>query len=317
MIAKRLIGDASRWPELRDRNVPIDADGRKRAVDSAAKGGIKPILQPNQKLFVPESWNVAPGIQVSPASLPPSFDPSSLPAQLPPAPSVPQASSSGIRTVTVKSGDGFFRIAHRLGVDGNRWPELRDRNVPVDADGRSRSKDTTPKGGIKPQLNPGNHLFVPESWPAIPAGVSGFEDDIEVGLSGSPQQLSVKSPLELTAEQMCSHLNRLHNKHPSLDKVRAKCDKRIIARFQKLCGLPLSATVTPSTLLKAAEAGQTNIPFVLDWPQEATAQHVNGYRMVLAKMAAEAKERGDHQGAHDLSESAKRERGQGAGLNVG
>lgn len=312
MIAKRLIGDASRWPELRDRNVPVDADGRKRAVDSAAKGGIKPILQPNQKLFVPESWNVAPGIVVSPTAAP-SLNPASLPTQLPPPPSLPQVSTT--RTVTVKSGDGFFRIAQRLGVDGNRWHELRDRNVPVDADGRSRAKDTDAKGGIKPQLNPGNHLFVPESWPAIPAGVSGIEDDIEVGLS-NPQQLLVKSPLELTAEQMCSHLNRLLNKHPNLEKVKAKCDKRIVARFQKLCGLPLSATVTPSTLLKAAEAGQTNIPFVLHWPEGANAQHVNAYRMVLAKMAAEAKERGDHQGAHDLAESAKRERGQAAGLSV-
>ncbi len=316
MIAKRLIGDASRWPELRDRNVPMDADGRKRAVDTAAKGGIKPILQPNQKLFVPESWNVAPGIVVSPSAAP-SLNPVSLPTQLPPPPQLPAQlpQSVGIRTVTVKSGDGFFRIAQRLGVDGNRWRELRDRNVPVDGDSRSRAKDTDAKGGIKPQLNPGNRLIVPESWPAIPAGVSGFEDDIEVGLSGG-QQLLVKTPQELTAEQMCSHLNRLLNKHPNLEKVRAKCDKRIIARFQKLCGLPMTATVTPSTLLKAAESGQTNIPFVLHWPQESTAQHVSGYRMVLAKMAAEAKERGDHQGARELAESAKRERGQAAGLNV-
>lgn len=312
MIAKRLIGDASRWPELRNRNVPVDADGRKRAVDTTAKGGIKPILQPNQKLFVPESWNVAPGIQVSPSSAPSLPSLPSLPTQLPPPPSLSQV---GARTVTVKSGDGFIRITQRLGVEGNRWRELRDRNVPVDADGRSRSKDTDAKGGMKPQLNPGNHLFVPESWPAIPAGVSGIEDDIEVGLAGG-HQLVVKTPLELTAEQMCSHLNRLLNKHPNLEKVKAKCDKRIIARFQQLCGLPATAAVTPSTLLKAAEAGQTNIPFVLHWPDEVTAQHVSGYRMVLAKMAAEAKERGDNQGAHELAESAKRERGQAAGLSV-
>jgi hypothetical protein len=314
-IAKRLIGDGSRWPELRDRNVPVDADGRKRAVDSASKGGIKPILQPNQKLFVPESWNVAPGIQVDPAAIPPSFNPASLPAGLPPTPALP--ASTGVRTVTVKAGDGFFRISQRLGVDGNRWHELRDRNIPVDADGRSRSKDSDGKGGIKPQLNPGNKLFVPENWPAIPAGVSGIEDDVEVGRSEAPEQLLVKTPVELTAEQMCSHLNRLLNKHPgSLDKVRNKCDKRLVARFQKLCGLPTTATVTPSTLLKAAEAGQTVIPFVLHWPEDVTAQHVSSYRMVLAKMAAEAKERGDHQAAHDLGESAKRERGQGAGLSV-
>ena len=35
-----------------------------------------------------------------------------------------------------------------------------------------------------------------------------------------------------------------------------------------------------------------------------------------ANVAAEAKERGDHQGSHELAESAKRERGQGAGLSV-
>jgi hypothetical protein len=41
---------------------------------------------------------------------------------------------------------------------------------------------------------------------------------------------------------------------------------------------------------------------------------VNSYRMVIAKLAAEAKERGDEQAHQELAESARREQGQAAAL---
>lgn len=303
-ITRRLLGAGQddRWRELRDANVPQDADGRKRSKDTDAKGGIKPQLQPNQKLFVPANWPVS-GVPVNPTPSPvtPPFVPT-------PAP------STGKRITVVQSGDGFFRIAQRLGVDGNRWPELRDRNVPVDADGRSRQKDTAAKGGIKPQLNPGNKLFVPESWPASSAAV--VQGHIDIGFAGE-ESFAPKSPVEIAAERMVSHLKRLQNKHPTnLEKVRNKSDKRLVARFQREVGLPVTSTVTPETLIKAAELGQVELPLVLNWPEGADINYVVSYRQKLFALAKAAEERGDARAVHELSESLKREKGQAAGLSA-
>jgi hypothetical protein len=297
-IAARLLGSTQqgnlRWRELRDANVPKDADGRARSKDTDAKGGIKPILHPGQKLFVPASWPV-----VGPSIPVPGPTPSPLPSPvLPPAP-------TGVRKTKVQSGDGFARIAARLLGDtqqGNlRWRELRDRNVPVDADGRARSKDTDAKGGIKPILHPGQSLFVPESWPASSFAVAGSDE--YVGDAGEGFGLVTKTQEEMAAESMVTHLNRLQRRHPvEVEKVQRKADKRLIARFQQLVGLPVTATVNAATLIKAAEQGQHELPLVLDWSGQ-TREHVDAYKSVLTNMANKS-------GSTTLLASVAREQGQ-------
>jgi len=61
-IAIRLLGPDGNhaWPELRADNIPKDADGRTRRKAPDDKGGISPMLQPGQRLFVPANWDVDP-----------------------------------------------------------------------------------------------------------------------------------------------------------------------------------------------------------------------------------------------------------------
>lgn len=63
-IAIRLLGPDGNhaWPELRADNIPKDADGRARRKAADDKGGISPMLQPGQRLFVPGNWDVDPAL---------------------------------------------------------------------------------------------------------------------------------------------------------------------------------------------------------------------------------------------------------------
>jgi hypothetical protein len=98
-------------------------------------------------------------------------------------------------------------------------------------------------------------------------------------------------------------------------KIRIKMDKRKVARFEKAAGLNVTATISPTLLLRAAELGQSKLPLVMDWPEGATIDHVIGYRNVLLQLAERAKSTGDEEAAYELTESLKRERGQAAGIS--
>jgi hypothetical protein len=99
----------------------------------------------------------------------------------PPAPVVRDA-----RVVHVKKGEGPFQIAQRLkvGHPAERMKELRNLNIPFDADGLPRESDGM--SGFRPILEPGDRLLVPDNWPdhpdittekvGVPAGVSGDDD---------------------------------------------------------------------------------------------------------------------------------------------
>jgi len=303
-IMRRLLGSTeqeSRWRELRDRNVPTDADGRKNVKSTDAKGGIAPALRPGQKLFVPEQWPIMPGIPIStPVAT------STIPAPSP---------GTGRRITVVQPGDGFYRIAQRLG-NTSLMTKLRDANVPVSADGKRRAKaDMNTKGGISPVLNPGDKLFVPAEFPQSAAAIVQGVPLIGIGLADE-EILQEKAPIEMYAEEVVTHINRLQAKHPlSFAKIRTKMDKRKVARLEKASGLNVTATISPSLLLKAAELGQSKLPLVMDWPEGATVEHVIGYRNVLLQLAEHAKATGNEEAAYELMESLKREKGQSAGIS--
>jgi nucleoid-associated protein YgaU len=149
-IAQAFTGNANRWTELVAANSPP----KKRAAN-----GNFATLNAGETLKLPANWPAAPGGTAAP-----------------PVTSTPAALPAGKRRVTtVQSGDGFTRITKRLGQPESRWRELRDANVPKDADGRTRAKDTDTKGGIKPILQPGHRLIVPSSWPDGPGMVVGAD----------------------------------------------------------------------------------------------------------------------------------------------
>jgi hypothetical protein len=134
--------------------------------------------------------NPAPAPSPAPSPVIPPFVPPPAPSPvpspvIPPAPVIPDVippkppvpivvPTKTVRFLTVGKGQGYFQVAQGAKPGGNlqdRMKELRDRNVPVDADGRRRqaASFTDPKFfGSNPHLNAGEHLFVPESWPNGP-----------------------------------------------------------------------------------------------------------------------------------------------------
>jgi len=63
-VAKRLLGHGhdDAWPELRAMNIPQSADGKHRSKIEADKGGISPHLNPGDRLWVPDNWDVDDGL---------------------------------------------------------------------------------------------------------------------------------------------------------------------------------------------------------------------------------------------------------------
>ncbi len=303
-ITRRLGQPDNLWTQLRDRNIPKDADGRTRARSTSA-AGITPGLNPGQLLFVPESWPVAAGVPIPAPSAPAVVSPASFPT----------APSAGPQVTVVQSGDGFIKITRRLGQPDARWRELRDANVPLDADGRKRTKASDAEGGIKPMLQPGHRLFVPPSFSVATAGwgISGEAAEdlgmqaIEIEPLGEP-----KTEAELSAGVLIAHLLRLQKKY-GIHKSRKKADKRHIARFEEHAELPKQGLVTPAMLLRAAELGEAQIPFVMDWP-DADENSVRRYKQKLFELANDARSRGEDARANSLEESATREGGQSAGF---
>lgn len=303
-ITSRLGQPQSRWPELRNRNIPRDADGRARSKDTDAKGGIKPILQPGNLLFVPEAWPVAPGVPI-PAPSP------AAPAVVTPA----VAPSSGPRTVTVKAGDSLIKITRGFGLPDSRWTELRDANIPVDADGRKKTKD--PTFGLKPGINPGNRLFVPSSWPTVTTAGWGISGDAAEDLGGGdPVEIEAigepKSEAEIAAAVLVQHLQRLQSRF-GITKGRRKVDKRHVARFEQAADLPSTGEVTPKLLARAAMLGESVLPLVMHWPDPSEGA-IKNYKEALLDLSVEASRLGQVDRARALFESAKREGGQAAGF---
>lgn len=301
-ITKRLLGSDSRWRELRNANVPNDADGRKRSTDTDKNGGIKPFLQPGQKLFVPASWPAMPSITVPVNVAPPP------PVAAPPG-VVPQAPAAGgsPAVVVVHPGEGLSQIAVRLLGQSQglaRWKELRARNVPVDANGKTHKVDSS--GNIGQQ--PGDRLFVPESWPIAPGTVVGYAP------SETPSDMvSPKSDREIAAFGMCEHLLRCQAKNPETLGA-GRFDKKKVLRFRHQAKMSIAPNVTPDVLVRAAECGVSTLPLVMHWPPDSDRESLVRYKAALIALARQAAEDGDLDRSNALIESAKREMGQAAGL---
>lgn len=98
---------------------------------------------------------------------------------------VPAPSPSEARIVVVEAGEGPFQVTQRAGINTKLFRQLRDRNIPFDADGVRRRSDGA--SGFLPGLDAGDRLFVPETWPdspafkiasvTPPATVAGDDDD--------------------------------------------------------------------------------------------------------------------------------------------
>ncbi len=132
-IAKKLVHDEARWPELVAANPT-----KKRAPD----GNFLTLL-PGEVLQLPASWGV-----------PPAFEAVSLPRVGPPMMMPPRIAGMYV----VQSGDFPIKIAQKLVHDGHRWPELIAANP---------AKKKAPDGNFA-NLQPGEKLQLPASWQSAP-----------------------------------------------------------------------------------------------------------------------------------------------------
>ncbi len=155
-ITKRVLGASQegRWREL------VKANSPPKAVD--AKTGNFKILNIGEKLKVPANWPNSPhftfgtGAPVpvpTPAVITTTATP--VPPPVTPAPQAPVR-----RVVTVLKGEGPFQITNRvLGASqAGRWKELVKANSPPKKVG---------KDGNFTNLQPGEKLVIPESWPTV------------------------------------------------------------------------------------------------------------------------------------------------------
>lgn len=179
-ITARVLGASqkNRWPEL------VKANSPPKAVDS--KTGNFKVLNPNEKLRVPDSWPNSPHFTFGtgapvPVTSPPVITTTgvTIPSVTPP----PQAPVR--RVVTVLKGEGPFQITSRvLGASqAGRWKELVKANSPP--------KALDSKGNFK-ILNPGEKLVIPESWPTVAPHVTfGGDPAAEANLGAGKVALGI------------------------------------------------------------------------------------------------------------------------------
>lgn len=222
---------------------------------------------------------------------------------------VPESSAPSKVVVDVKKGDGLSKILQRLGIPATNQNliSFRDINVPQSADGKQRIKGTLAEGGFKKPtgLQPGDKLFVPQHL--VPAGTPSVPAT-PAPVASVPLPGTAKTPIELAAEKMVSHLRALQNNAGgNVKAVKGKEDQFIVRQFQSMLGGSVDGKPGPGTLLAAAIHGQSVLPFVMYWPTGATAARVHQYRNDLTNLANQS---ADPNRQAALIASAARERGQ-------
>lgn len=190
------------------------------------------------------------------------------------------------RTVTVKSGDSESAIAKRLTGNANLWPELVSINIPKDADGRSRSKVTAADvangvnpnrmGALKPGLQPGQNLFVPDDW-KLKANDT----------KPAPQPKPAPKPSKPahtpdTGDALTTQLiTMLAGKSPGQE------DTFLVKKWQSANGRTSDGKFGPGDALFMADSLGVVPPTPLYWPKNNTAKALSGFHADMARLALE------------------------------
>jgi nucleoid-associated protein YgaU len=171
-IAEKLIGDGSRWRELKAANPAVA-----RRPDPRGYGMV---IYPGDRLELPTSWVAELGLD-APADEPP--------------PAV--AAGSDDLIYVVKSGDTGVSIAEQFTGSGSRWRELRDANPQI------RNRPDPHNWGMV--IFAGDRLTLPSSWVAAAPPVSVEDDDdappVEPPPPASPPPVSVEDDDDEPADE--------------------------------------------------------------------------------------------------------------------
>lgn len=240
--------------------------------------------------------------------VPPAPTPASPTGGLPVV--VPETQAPSKVIADVKKGEGLSSILKRIGISptNENIVAFRNINIPVSADGKKRVSAPLAQGGFTKQtgLQPGDKLFVPQHL--VPAGTPSVPATPAVATVPSSSS-GPKTPLEQAAAAVVLHLTNLQNSAGgNVKAVKGKEDQFLIRNFQGMIpGATVDGKAGPGTLLAAAKAGQSVLPFVMYWPTGATASRVLQYRNDLIALASQTS---DPVRKAALLASAARERGQ-------
>jgi len=221
----------------------------------------------------------------------------------PTGPQVPGPVKMG-RVIRVKSGEGPFQIAKRVfgAQAGAHQKELRDFNIPRDADGTERASDGA--GGLRttttpPEpLHPGDRLLVPPSWPEHPdisferigvpaAAISGDDDEHdEDGVSQRLRRLAGRVALEVESKPKGKENRELVSTFQKAESRRGnhRGDCRGLFDAQTLRTIAICHGIVPP--LRFADGKE------IYWPENA-APTKKKVRKTLAKLAKRDAVRGE------------------------
>lgn len=252
---------ASQDPKtMREVAAKLRASGFKEQADSLEKAADE--IEADRKKPIPPSIPTAPA---------PTVETPKPPVILTPK-----------RTVEVTSTlNSESRItSHLLGKgQENRWPELVKVNIPKDADGRNRSKDTTTKnriGALKPGLQPGQKLFIPDNWtlkvveavkPTKPPTISLPP----VTITSVPQSEGERLTLDLF-----THI---------VGKSQGQEDSFLVKKWQTFHNRPSDGKYGPGDGLFIANTYNMAPASPLWWPKKDTAKALRNWEQEMFRLA--------------------------------
>lgn len=200
---------------------------------------------------------------------------------------------------------------NQKGEDVRSWQlVLIASGYPVTADGvfGPKTSEATKDWQKKRALTP-DGVVGPKTLAAVGKAPTA---PVAVPSTASPRpDPAPKTPLEVAAESMVTHLLALQAKH-GVAGSKGKQDLTLVKRFQSAAGGVADGLPGPGTLIAAAKAGQGVLPAVMYWPKNSTkAQALPAYRAQLTALASAARDRGNPVLASALEASAQRETGAG------
>jgi hypothetical protein len=238
--------------KLRKEGFKVQADSLEAAADEIEASRVKPI--PPAPTPVPEPGKPAPVVALVPK-----------------------------RTVTVTSKlNSESRItSHLLGSSQqNRWPELVKVNIPRDADGRNRTKDTKTKnriGALSPGLQPGQRLFIPDSWKLVTADETRPSPEPK---ADKPKPTVSPSVTLSTADQLTRDLFA-----HIVGKTQGQEDTFLVKRWQTAHGRPSDGKYGPGDGLYIAEKYGIAPATPLWWPKKDTAKALRTWNQEMSRLA--------------------------------
>ena len=282
-VAAMFTGDGNRWRELQTVN---------RNHDLTKQFWVGMVLN------LPANWpSVPPGRTATPGMSPSTVAP------------------AGGATYIISTTDGIgpkgpsFLAAHYTG-NGSRWRDL----IPMNP-----SKKLNPQGTNFAHWYAGETIHIPQSWlTASPAPIATGAPAPAAPIM-STDSLPVAQPLpepksavEIAAANMIRNMRDVQASRGP--RAFGKEDQNLVKRFQTLAGMASQDGVAGmATMVAAARAGQSSLPFVMYWPKSTSSSvsllvaKVMEYRNALNALAAEARAAGLDTRAIELQQSAERE----------